>query len=58
MPFQERLWADNRGKAPKSISPELLRFCGQSVALVIGESWFFVQLFPEDLDLFLEVFDD
>ena len=58
MPLQERLWAENRGKAPQSIPPELLRFGGQPAALVVGESWLFAQLFPEDLDLLLEVFDD
>ena len=58
VPLQEGLWSDNRGKAPESIPPEVFRFGGQSAALVIGESWLFVQLLPQDLYLFLEVFDD
>jgi len=58
VPLQKRFWAGYGGNAPQSIPPELLFLSGQSAALVIGESRFFVQLFPEDFHLFPQVFDD
>jgi hypothetical protein len=58
VPPEERLWVDDRGKAPQSIPSEHLRFGSQPTALVVGESGLSAQLFLEHLHFLLEVFDD
>lgn len=58
VPSQESLRADDGGKLKQAVSPELVALGRQPAALVMVEPGLSVQLFPQDLYLLLEVFND
>jgi hypothetical protein len=58
VPVQESLGADDCGKSAQAVSAQLFGLGCQPMALVIVESGLSAQLLPQNLDLFLEVFDN
>lgn len=57
MPLEQSFRSDDGRNAAQSVDAGLLRFGCKPNALAIREAWLSSELFPQDFDLFLQIFD-